>query len=282
MSGANLFGSKDCPQHEGRPFRLAVSMGLIPQYSVVNKFGANESITTGSDPEDIWEFGGLYPYDADGTAPIQYLSSTDNSDTQVVIVVGLDINGEEVQQSATLTGQTVVTLTTPLWRVYRMWNDDTTDMAGMVYCGTDSTPTTGVPGAGQTRALIENGNNQTQMAIYTIPKGYVGFLYRGEVGVEEEGNTASLAEYARFRYYSRRFGKVFRINKTITSIVGGGSSIYQEDRLFPDVIPSLTDLKLTVAEVSQTMGAYGTFDILLIEESEFSTEYLQAIGQPGY
>lgn len=260
--------------------QLAIGMGHAPGYSTVDKFGVNPEITTSTDPEDIWEFGGLYPYDEDKTAPIISISSSSALDTQPVIVQGLDINGYLVSQEIELTGQSLVSFETPLFRVFRMYNDGNVPLEGTVYCYTGTSQTGGIPPAEAVRAIIDNGNNQTLMALYTIPRGYVGFLFRGEMGVELEGNTATLAEYAHCHYESRRFGKVFRVKKAVTIIVGG-SGQYQDVRSFPDVIPALTDIKLTAIEVTQTMGLWGTFDIMLVEESRFSDDYLQRIGQPG-
>ena len=269
---------------DNRSFELRVSMGDEDGYSVVDKFGVNLNITTTSDPEDIWEFGGIYNYDLFGTAPVMYISSSDSSDVgQSINVQGLDINGDFVEQTISTNGQNNVSLTTPLWRIYRMQNtaDFPDILEGMLYCHTSPTNTNGVPPDASVRALINDGNNQTLMCLYTIPKGKVAFLYRGELGLQLEGNAGALAEFAHCHYESRRFGKNFTVKKAVTCLVGG-SAIYQDKRSFPDVIPALTDIKLKVEEVSQTMGIWGTFDILLVDEDKFSTEYLQAIGQPGY
>jgi len=270
--------------NEVMPFNLAVNMGRIPGYSVVDKFGVVPQVTTATDPADIWEHGGVYPFDTNGTAPIQYTSSSSALDTgQTVNIQGLDINGDFVEQTVNTNGQSVVDLTTPLWRVYRMQNDSDTgnDINGILYCHTDSTPSSGVPNSADIRAMINDGHNQTLMCIYTVPKGKVGFLYRGELGVELEGNAASLSEYAHLHYESRRYGKLFKVKKAITCIVGG-SATYQDARSFPDIIPALTDIRLRAVEVTMTMGLWGTFDILLVDENIFPETYLQGIGQPGY
>ncbi len=258
---------------------LAVSMGKMPGYRTVDKFGENPDIDTGTDPEDIWEGGGVYQYDATGTAPIVSLASDSVADTMDIMVQGLDIDGEEVTQTLTLTGTTRVALTTPLWRVYRMANEgvEGEDIDGTVFCytGTGSVPSIGDP---EVRAIIDDGNNQTLMALYTIPKGEVGFLFRGEIGMSR----GQVAGYARCAYYSRRFGKVFRIKKRV-DLANSGTSQYQDARSFPDVIPSLTDIKIRAEQVSaNNTGVYATFDILLVDESLFTDAYLQAIGQPGY
>lgn len=262
---------------------LAVPFGNISEFSSVDKFGINPTIDPATDPEDMWEFGGVYPYDDDNTAPIQYVSSDDASDTgQEISVDGLDINGLAVSQTITTNGQSNVTLSTPLWRVYRMENNSDVggDIVGTLYCHTDATPTAGVPLDANVRAIITGSNNQTLMCVYTIPADKVAFLFRGEFGVELEGNAAALAEYARCHYESRRFGKVFKIKKSVTLMVGGAAT-YVDNRVFPDIIPGKTDIKLTIEQVSDTMGLWGTFDLLLVDQDYFSQEYLQAIGQPG-
>ncbi len=258
-----------------KSFELSLMMGEIPGYSTVDKFGENPDIDTGSTPEDICEIGGLYNYDAVGTAPIVSLISDDPADTMDIEVQGLDINGDSVSQTITLTGTTRKALDTPLWRVFRMSNEGTINISGIVYCYIG---TGGVPALADRRAVINDGNNQTLMALYTVPKGKVGFLYKGELGASR----SNISGEAQTAYYSRRYGKVFKIKKRV-NLSNSGSSIFQDKRSFPDIIPSLTDIKLTVESVSSNnMGVFGTFDIMLVDEDLFSEAYLIAIGQPGY
>ena len=147
-----------------------------------------------------------------------------------------------------------------------MQNDGTNDLAGTVYCYSGTTNTGGVPSGGSVeKARIENGNNQTLMAIYTVPAGKYGFLYRGEIGILKQGGSAVSNEYARVYYQSRRQGKVFQIKKVVT-LLSSGSSNFQDRRSFPDIIPPLTDIKIQAVEVSDDMGIWATFDILLVDE----------------
>jgi len=282
----NIANGEDVTLHPAsKPVELNVTSGLVQGHSVIDKFGINPTIETSTDPEDIWEYGGIYPYDTFGTAPIQYISSSAVEDAgQTLEVKGLDIDGNDITQVITTTGRVNVVLPTPLWRIYRIANESAegNDIVGTLYCHTDPAPTLGVPLTTAIRAIISNGDNQTQMALYTIPLGKVGFLHRGEFGISLEGNAGALAEFAVIRYMSRRVGKVFTTKKTITCMAGGGSAVYQDDRSFPDVIPALVDLKLNVQEVSTTMGVWAAFDILLVDEDQLSTSYLQALGQPGY
>lgn len=261
--------------NNGQPFELKVAQGLIPSHSVIDKFGENPDVDTATVPEDIWEAGGEYNYDADGTAPIVSVISDNAADTEDIMVIGLDINGNEVEQTVTLNGTTRVPLTTPLWRVYRMVWMGTTNLVGTAYCYVG---TGGVPVLADIRAIIDNGNNQTLMALYTVPLGKVGFLWRGELGASRPNPGGE----AQCSYYSRRLGGLFTIKKRI-NLSNTGSSIYADVRTFPDIIPARTDIRLRIENVSSNdMGIFGTFDILLIDETEFPESYLQAIGQPGY
>lgn len=258
----------------GEPFALKVSQAKIQGNTSIDKYGENSDVDTSTVPEDITEIGGLYNYDADNTAPIVSLISDNAADSEPIKVIGLDINGEEVDQTITLNGTTRVALTTPLWRVYRMENDGVNDIQGTVYCYVG---TGGVPVQADQRAIISNSNNQSLMAIYTVPLGKVGFLVRGEVGGSRSQNTGTI----QFAYYSRRYGKVFKIKKRVDT-TNQGSSVYQDVRSFPDIIPALTDIRLTVENVSSNnTGAFATFDILLVDENNFTQEYLDAIGQPS-
>lgn len=254
--------------NSGQSWALKVAQGLIPFHSWVSKYGDNGDIDAGY--EDVWEYGGVYAYDADGTAPI-----VSAADTQEINVQGLDINGDFVSQDITLTGTTRVALTTPLWRVFRLQNNAAVggDINGMVYIYT----TIGnVPDPADVRAVMSE-ENQTLMAIYTIPRGMVGFLQRWEVG----GSRSVSSGAAQCALYTRNLGKVFK-NKKRVDVTFTGNSFFKDDRPFPDPIPALTDIKVTVESVSNVnTGVFATFDILLVDQKIFSDSFLVKIGQPA-
>jgi hypothetical protein len=262
---------------------LAISMGILPGYTKVTKYGINPVVTTLSDPETMWEAGGTYIYDAWGTAPIMYMSSSSTSDVgQNIRIIGLDINGYEVTQFAITTGQTNVILDTPLWRVYKMTNLSAEGLStvGTTYVHTDIAPTTGVPLAANNRAIIVEGKNSTLMTMTTIPRGKVGFLMRAEAGVQLDGNNAAaLAEFAHLHFDLRPLGLNFITQKAVTCIVGGNTT-YSDTRVFPDAITELADLKMTVDEVSAAMGLWGAFELMLVDEKYFTLAFLESINQP--
>jgi hypothetical protein len=256
----------------GQPFELKISQGMIEGYSWVDKFGENPEVDTSSDPEDLWEFGGIYIYDADGTAPMQYISSSDVLDTgQTIEISGLDIDGLPVTQTITTNGQTNVTLATPLWRVFRMENESDfgSEINGILYFHIDPAPTSGVPLSTAVRAIINNGNNQTQMLLYTIPVGFVGFIRRGKFSISRAQSTGT----AQCAYYSRRFGKVWK-NKERFDVVANGSSQYTDLRPNWDIVPAKTDIRVSIEEVSSNgTGVSGSLQILLVEESKLIEAY---------
>lgn len=272
---------EQCLTHNARDFYLQVAGGFIPGYSGVGKFGFNPLVTAATDPEDVWEGGGVYNFSAYGTGndDIVSLASDNAADTEPILVVGLNALGEEVEQVITLTGTTRVALTTALSRVYRMINIGTSDIAGTVFCytGTGAVPSLG---DANVRAVIDNGNNQTQMAIYTVPKGKVAFLVQGESGMlYEAGGPASSSAAARLSYRVRPLNGVFTIKRTV-SLLSTGSSIYSITAI-PGVIPALTDVLIRVENVSEDMGIWSNFELILVDDTEFTTAQLQAIGQPG-
>lgn len=270
-----------------RPFSLYVAQGNAPGYSWVDKFALNTTITTTSTPEDIWETGGLYTYSADavfpnvGVADIVSLSSSSALDKQAISIEGLDAGGYGLSQMVTANGQTRVAIT-PLWRIWRMENmgDTGDDINGTLYAYSGTANTAGVPsGASVIKATIDDGNNQTQMIQYTIPRGFVGFLARKEVGMDfSGGGFFSAAEGTVIQYKVRPYGSVFKIKKTI-SLISTGTSIYSDYRPAFDPIAELSDLKLVVKSVSASMGIWATFDILLVGESYLSADFLSSIGQ---
>ena len=235
-----------------RPFYLDVADNKVVGHSFMSKFGQNPAMAIDT-PEDIWDLGGDYPYSQNGTAPITKVDSSSGSDTGKVEVQGLDIGGNLVVQEATLTGTTPVTLTTPLWRVFRLKNTGTTDYVGTVQAVNSADNVT--------YAQIAIGNNQTLMALYTIPKGKRGFLLSGSASMV--GKTSAYVIDGHF--YMRPYGGVFQLKNTF-GLSSVGTSYFLHDYPIPLPISELTDIRVR-AESSKADGVMNaTFDILLIDK----------------
>ena len=281
-------------------FILAVQMGLVPGFSTIAKFGHNPEITTESEPEDIWHEGGLYTFSTDQL--IDTASCVDPLDVgQIMVVEGIlnadtigNIETGETRGYFVTNGDNKVllydtpTLDNPIkyLRINRAYNISPDTPGGplrnSLYIYEDTALTAGKPtDVTKIRAKIQNGDNQTQQAIYTVPPKKVVFLYRGEMGVIFTGNPSSGNNYARGTYRSRGLGRVFRINKTV-SVMVSASSTYQDARSFPDAGSAMADIRLVIEEVSATMGVWGTFDLLVVDENLLPVPFLQRITQPGF
>lgn len=243
-----------------KPFEQSVAEGLVEGYSFIQKFGETPLVTTASDPEDLWDGGGLYTFST--TADINQLSSSDNGDTQQIEVQGLDANTNLLVQTVALTGQTPVTLSTNLYRVFRMKNLGSTDVAGSVYLSTNNAAlASGVPALSDTRAIINNGKNQTLMCIYTIPVGKTGYLEDWYISVLRSGGGATPVS-ATFSLRAREAGGVFQVKNAIDGL-SSGSSGWHYDFKYGLMFPEGTDIIVRCEEVSNDVGASGGFTVLL-------------------
>jgi len=232
------------------PFLLRVAKGEIAGHSIVSKFGQNDDLDTSY--QDVWDGTGTYNYPADGTAPITNVESTDDDDDTDLEIQGLDINGDLVIQTVTLTGSTLVTLPTPLWRVFRMKNVGAVDYVGII--------TAENAGNSITYAIIEVGNNQTLMALYTIPNGKTGYLLQGTNSIVGTNRTYTING----RLTMRQYGGVFQLKKTF-GLSADGTSYMVLPHPLPGRIPGKTDIRVSVVS-SATGGVNTTFEILLIDD----------------
>jgi hypothetical protein len=263
-----LLGSSDA---SGTP-ALDIARGIYTDVGFINKFGANPLIDSGDVATDIWEYGQTVPVAplADwGTAPIDSVSSDVDADAVDIAVQGLDINGLEVTQTVTLSGYTRVALPTPLWRVFRLENRDNNQttgkgdsIAGIVYCYANTAIEDGVPtDTSKVYAIINDGNNQTQMCNYTVPANKFGYIAAAEIGIAKSGGATSNAA---FQIRVRGFGGAFLTKQTV--LVSDHASFYQSERPVWDRVPPLTDIKCICTAVSANGTAvWATMSIILID-----------------
>lgn len=244
-------------------FLLRVGMGLIPGFSIVNKFGRNPDIDTATDPETIWSQGGLYTYLA--AAATLYVTSTDDTDTHEITVEGLDATWALQTATVNLTGQTQAEIGSGLtWiRVFRAYNSDATPTLGDVYIAEQDTDTGGVPDtASKIKAKIDIYAQQTLMALYTVPLGKTAMTLDGYYTLNKSGATA----WATCSFFIREFGGVFRL-KRIVGVQSTGSSIFNYRLPLPRAIPAKSDIAMRVTEVSANdMDISAGLSILLIDD----------------
>ncbi|UCF13177.1 MAG: hypothetical protein JSW06_02690 [Thermoplasmatales archaeon] len=248
---------------------LAIAKGEVEGTSFIHKFGSAPDFDTGDNRVTIWDGAddgdiAQMPYQYSTIADIDSVSSSENADTQDIEIQGLNTDYEIVTQTVTLSGQTRVALATSLIRVFRMKNVDTSDNAGHIYCYVNTTLSGGVPvDTTKVRAVIQPGNNQTLMAVYTIPAGHTGYMrdwYASTSGGSRDSNYI-------IDLFARPFGQVFQI-KHKSSISDSGNSYIQHVYEEPEVFAEKTDIELraTITAAAITGASIsGGFDIVLVE-----------------
>ena len=246
---------------------LAIAKGDVIGHSFVHKFGRAPDFDTGDGEVTVWDgandaLTNEMQYNYSATAIIDSLVSSNSGDTQAIKVEGLDSSYALVTQTITITGQTRKALDTNLIRVNRLINVGSTDIAGNVYCYEDTALTAGVPiDTTKIRAIIIDGSNQTEMAVYTVPAGKTGYLrqwFASSSGAKKTTNYLT-------KLKARPFGQVFQL-KHSSSIADAAPYIhsYVEPESFTEktdieMTASITDTGITEAAVS------AGFDIVLVD-----------------
>ena len=160
------------------PLELSISKGLIPGHEMVyvNAYANNIGTTT----KLIWPFASQYVFS--DVASSLWLSSTNATDTQPVLIEYLDNNYTPITAVVNLTGQTPVEFAVGVGlRVNKMRTTLTTDQTlGDAYISRENNHTNGVPN--DTATIVSAFEQRTQtstLALYTVP---VGFTLFGQVG----------------------------------------------------------------------------------------------------
>lgn len=191
------------------PFELQVARGQIAYHHDLHKFGFNPDVD--ATLETVWAQGGLYSYLS--VATVLKVSSSSTADdsagtgARTVQLFGLDANYDEINETVTLDGQTAVNTTKSYLRINRMIvrsaGSGATN-AGVIYAGT-GTVTTGVPA--NKYATIAVGDNQSLMALWTVPAGYTLYVAQTDVTLATTQNN----KYATVSLVARPLGEVFQV-----------------------------------------------------------------------
>ena len=228
------------------PFKLQVTRGMVAGHKPLFKFGLNSDIN--GSLETVWSHSSLYVYPT--TAAVMKVSSTSANDTaagtgaRTVLVAGLDADYNEISETVTLNGQTAVLTTNSFIRVFRAYvvtagSGDTA--AGTIYVGAGSV-TAGVPAT--VYAVIEIGDNQTVMAMWTVPAGYTFYIYRGTFSAASN----NAAQYVLGKFMVRPFGGVFRNAADITV----NSNVFGYDFKIPLAVAEKSDIEARAIALSGT------------------------------
>ena len=236
---------------------VGAAAGYFKGVSDVHKFGHNGAV--GASLETLWNEGGIYVYPS--VALTMQISSSDLNDddgdagARTVEIEGLDADYNSLIETVTMNGQTQVPTSGKFLRVFRMkvltagaslWNE------GIVYAGTGG-PTTGKPDV--VYGLIEQFENQSLMAIYTIAAGFRGFL-------EQTFITSAIAKAVNGGVYAREEGGVFQVKEHLSVVEGEAALVHT----IADFYDEKTDLEMRAKAGGGGGDVSGQFELVLVKK----------------
>ena len=242
-----------------RDLNLEIARGQINGLSFIHKFGQNPNIDNSGTYVDIWDKGVDYVFPTQ--ARVHNVSSSNLADesttgtgAQTMEIQGLDFNFDLISETISLDGQIVVPTTKEYVRVFRMkvltagisGNNLGDITANAVTDGTDS-------------AQIGSTNNQTLMAIYTIPNGKTGFMSNWYASLSQRITAEST-----IKIFIRPEGQVFQL-KHLSDINSAGSGHIQHFYPVPERIEPRSDIKIQANSSAASNGIAAGFDLILVD-----------------
>lgn len=248
---------------------LEIARGNVAGITIEHKFGRNPDIDTGTDPEDIWDAGGIWI--APTTARTHQLASTSiNDDTdgggtnagaRTIRIFGLGSSFALQQEDLTLDGTTNVATASTYTMIYRLQiltAGATGSNEGVITATADTD--------GTVTAQINIGNNQTGMAIYQIPAGKKGFLVNFYGSLADSGGQGANVD---IQLLVQPTGGVFNV-KQFHGLTNSGAAHF--NHIFPVPFPANgLDAKDTIKMQAKTTSANDAvvsagFDIILVND----------------
>jgi len=226
-------------------------------YDYVNKYGYNDDLDQNV-AEDLWSAGGTYIFST--TAFNFVVASTSIADDAgstgalTLLVSGLDQNWDRASETVIMDGQTDVTSVGLYMRVFRaqvLTAGSGGQAAGNISISLNS----------NVSCFILAGEwNQSQMAIYTIPRNFTGLLMSYSCALLRGGTGAVDCQL-----YDKEQGEVFHLMHQ--SVAGAGSVSPPTLPFLPIRIPEKADVKLRGIASQNNSPTVGAFTIILIPKS---------------
>jgi hypothetical protein len=191
---------------------------------------------------------------------INSIISTNNADTQTVKVEGHTIDGSGnltfSVQSVTLTGQTVASLGTALARCTRIYNDDSTELQGVISVTETDSYSAGVPSTpSKVHCQIAAGQQSSEKAATSISS--VDYWIVTSIYADYLEKTAGFADVS---LEVRLKGKVFRKRVQI-SCNDGNRGIHEFKPYL--IVPSNSDVRLSASASTSNVEVAGGIEGLL-------------------
>ena len=230
--------------------KIKISRGMVKDASFIHKFGAVPAMSQSANGT-IWDKNDtIYPWSAWNTASNVNVDAASASDVgKHITVVGLDDNYNQMSETITLVGQNNNYSSNTFSRIFRAFVSDGEANAGTITIQKNSTDV----------AIITTTFSQTLMAIYTVPAGYTGYIYKGTCSAQAGADgTAGM--------FIRYFGQTsFRIGHSFE--VSGAGGQYTYDFSFPIPVPEKSDIDVRITTRTNNGRYTAAFDLLLVKNS---------------
>jgi len=168
-----------------------------------------------------------------------------------VIVFGLDEDYNEVNQEVTLAGAGTATTTQTFFRVFRAYVSGSQAPTGNL----------NITNGGTTYARISLGENQTLMALWTVPAGYTGFLDHVNIAT----GTTNSNQYVTAQIVQRTQGGVFRVMMKQTLGSGGVADFLIG---YPIAVSEKTDLEVRAESSGANNLISANFSMVYIKNED--------------
>ena len=225
------------------------------------KFGRNPDLTANV-KETIWGIGGNETYVSSNI--IDTISSSSALDLTAMIIEGHTVEGTGfdqkftfVSQEITLVGQGKATLTTPLARTSRIYNNNGSELVGNIYVYEDTAITNGVPNdLTKVHITIEDGFQQSFKAATTFSNEDYAILTGGfgSVSVKQAASVDFFLEVA-------APGRVFREGAAVSATSTGGAWNVNLDPCV--IVPTNYDVRVTAISSTSGVEVFSNFSAYL-------------------
>jgi len=227
-------------------FNLQVSRNHIPFHAPLFKYGYNPLIINVN--ETIWDGGGIYAYPSSDLTMTVTSSSAGADEGVKVTLFGLDADYVEQSEEVTLNASGVATTDNTYLRVYRAFVSGDTAPAGSISIANAST----------TYAKITAGENQTLMAVYTVPAGKTLYVTQGTA----THGTDTSGAYMTIRFMVRSYGGVFRTSAKVD--VTGKELFFPFS--YPLKVTEKSDIEVrAICSKNQNNAVAATFEGILVK-----------------
>jgi hypothetical protein len=187
------------------PFDLQVARGQIDGHIGLNLFGFSTAVGS-SALGPLWEgltlSGGTYAYPSSAAPLVLVSDSASDTSALSIQIQGLDANFNPINETIAMNGTTNVTTTNSFLRINLMSTTNGLNV-GNITAKISST----------TYAKINAGIGQTQMSIYTVPKGYTFYLSYVQTDASIGFTSSNFMKYAEYNK-DNTTGEINVLNQT--------------------------------------------------------------------